>query len=114
MVIEANLVTNLRAQANPAFPRYAGRHGASSDAAGLKDYNLFLAGQPGIQKHLGDLSGLAGTGGRYQNEAVACFSRLMTERRNDLVMDLPNGKMFRYGHCAKRTKGFEGAPAPEQ
>ena len=71
LVIEANLVTDLGAERAPPFPGYARRHGPRRHATGLEHDNLLAGGQSGIQQHLRDLSGLAGAGGRYQDQPVA-------------------------------------------
>ena len=89
-VVEADLVADLGAEAAAAFPGHAGGNGAGGDAAGLKNQNLFVAGQAGVQEHLGDLGGFARTCGGDEDEAISG-----AECRQNVRVDLPDGERGR-------------------
>jgi hypothetical protein len=93
LVVEPDLVADFGAEGAMAFPGHARSNGSSRDTTRLEDNDFLVSGQPGIEEHLRHLGGLAGTGGRNQDEAIA-----RTQRLNYLRMDLPDGK---FRHCSK-------------
>ena len=87
MIVKPNLITHLPAKFSIPFPRDPGGYRAGSHPSWLKDDYSLLPGHAGVQEHLGDLSGLARTSGRDQNEAIAGF-----QSADDVRMNLPNGR----------------------
>ena len=55
----------------------------------LQHDDALVTGQSGIEKHLGDLGGFAGAGGRDQHKASAA-----RQRGNNLVFDFPDWQRF--------------------
>src|SRR4051812_7888049 len=87
LVIEPDLVTDFSSETNLSFRCDASGHGAGGDPPWLQHDDLFFTGEACIQKHLGNLRGFAGAGGRDQHESIP-----QTQGLEDIQMNLPNRK----------------------
>ena len=97
LIVEANLVADLRAKSHAAFPGDTRCDRARRDPPRLENHDLFCVWsgrwgmrnirQARIEQHLRHLRCFAGTGRRDEHKTIAgaeCF--------NNLRMDLPDGK----------------------
>src|ERR1017187_8133647 len=94
LVIEANLVTDFRAELAPPFPGNPCRNRPRRDPAGLQHHDLLVPSQPSIQQQLGDLGSFAGAGRSHQHQPIP-----RTQCLDNLRMDVPDGERFRTHKC---------------
>ena len=99
VIVEADLIADLRAEFSLALPGDAGGHGAGGDAAGLQHHDHLVARDPRIEQHLRHLRGLARARGRDEHQAIAGL-----QRAQDVGVDFPDGERGGGGHEAGRAR----------
>src|SRR5712692_2654777 len=104
-IVEANLIAHFRAQPAIPFPSDPRGDRPGRDATRLQHDDFLFRRQPGVQKHLRDLRGLARAGRSDQHEAIA-----LAEPADDLRVELPDREMGLHGRN-KETAGRD-LPAP--
>ena len=93
LVIETNLITHFAAEFALAFPRDTRGDSSRRDTTRLQNDNLLFTGETGVEQHLRNLCGFAGTGWRDEYKTIARF-----QFANDGRMNLPNGKRLLHRH----------------
>ncbi len=71
LIIEPDLITDFSAEPGISLPSYPRGDGAGCHTTRLQDDDFSGPGQAGVEEHLGNLCGFAGTGWRDQNEPIA-------------------------------------------
>ena len=85
VIIEPDLIPDLRAQLPLTLPSYARRHRASGDAPRLQNDDHLVSRDPRIQQHLRNLRGLARARWRDEHQPIS-----RPQSAQDFSVDFPN------------------------
>ena len=98
VIVEADLIADLRAELAPALPCHARGHRAGGDAPGLQHHDHLVTRDPRIEQHLRHLRGLARPRGRDEHHAITGV-----QSAQDVCVDFPDRERGGGGHELRLT-----------